>query len=70
MIARNLEIEERTGYTVDEDGILTNAPCCCYGDDHYSHPYCSEPTPELLAAEQEGLIARELRTGWVWVVLS
>lgn len=63
-----MTIEERTGYQV-VDGVLLNAPCCCYGDDHNGHPYCSDPTPELLQAERDGLIQRELATGWHWIVV-
>lgn len=66
MIVQNIQIEELTGYRVDENGVLLDAPCCCYGDDHNGHPYCSDPTPELLAAERDGLIVRRLDTGWQW----
>lgn len=69
MIATNLEIEERAGYRV-EDGVLLNAPCCCYGGDHTGHPYCSDPTEALLKLEEEGAIGRQLdSSGWRWIVL-
>jgi len=68
MIMQNPAIKELTGYRV-EDGRLVNAPCCCYGEDHHGHPYCDEPTPELLQAERDGLIYRQLeQTGWYWYV--
>jgi len=57
------------GYLVDEDGALIGAPCCCYGEDHFSHPYCQEPTPSLLQAERDGLITRSLDTGWRWIIV-
>jgi hypothetical protein len=66
MISKSIEIEERTGYRVADDGVLVNAPCCCFGETHHGHPYCAEPTPELLAAERDGLIYRSLDTGWQW----
>lgn len=67
-ITTNLAIEEATGYQV-EGGVLLNAPCCCYGEDHRGHPYCEEPTQELLNLEQDGLIYRRLdNSGWVWIV--
>jgi len=56
------------GYQV-ENGRLVNAPCCCDGDDHHGHPYCKEPTPELLQAEHDGWIYRQLDGGgWYWYV--
>lgn len=66
MIAQNIQIEELTGYSADTNDMLVNAPCCCHGDNHTGHPYCSDPTPELLQAEQDGLIVRQLDTGWQW----
>lgn len=69
MIARNLRIEELAGYQVGNDGALISAPCCCYGEDHNGHPYCREPTPELLQAERDGLITRQLETGWQWIAV-
>lgn len=68
MIAHFLEVEDRLGYRINADGVLVNAPCCCYGDDHTGHPYCQEPTQALLAAERDGLITRQLNSGWHWIV--
>lgn len=66
------EIGSKTflGYEFDrETGELINAPCCCWDDDHRDHPYCAPPTDALLEAERLGLIGRELRTRWVWVII-
>lgn len=68
MITRNIEIEELLEYRISGDGELIGAPCGCYGDDHNGHPYCSEPTDELLQAERDGKIYRQLNTGWRWFV--
>ena len=67
MIAQHIEIEERTSYQVGDDGVLIGAPCCCYGDNHDGHPYCQAPPPELLQAERDRLIVRQLDTGWRWI---
>lgn len=70
MITQNIEIEERTGYVVEDTGMLIGAPCCCFGDDHRGHPYCDEPTKELLEAERDGLIVRHLQGVWRWFVVA
>lgn len=63
-------IEKRTGYRVDAGRNLVAAPCCCFGDDHHGHPYCDEPTEELLRAEQDGLITRVFDGTWRWVMTA
>lgn len=68
MITRNIEIEEMLGYRVSADGELIAAPCCCHGETHEGHPYCQEPTDELLHAERDGRIERQLNNGWRWFV--
>jgi hypothetical protein len=58
-----LTLEDRYGYTVDEEGYLINAPCGCYGCDSGRMPghfACEAPTPELLTLEEAGVIERRL----------
>lgn len=59
------------GYEV-EDGEILGAPCGCYACDHERQPghrYCDVPSPELLEAEGEGIVYRNLdNSTWRWYV--
>lgn len=70
-ITQNLQVEELTGYKAGQTGILTGAPCCCSACNfgvQPGHYACEQPTPELLHAEQEGLIVRHLMGVWCWYI--
>lgn len=62
------------GYKVDEFGVLRGAPCGCYQCSaegwQRGHPYCDEPTPELLKLEDEGVISRHLDGSWYWMLTT
>lgn len=53
--------------------VLVNQPCGCYACDNGvepGHPYCEQPTEELLALEEQGKVGRGLSDSrWEWFVL-
>lgn len=59
------------GYTVDESGVLTNAPCACPQCQEEGrqpgHKYCNDVPTELLQAQIDGWIVANLdNAGWHW----
>lgn len=59
------------GYTVDSDGILTNAPCACSQCQEEGrqpgHKYCNDVPAALLQAQEAGQIVASLdNAGWYW----
>lgn len=71
-VLSQMELEDKLGYTIGEDGTLVGAPCGCYDCDQrvqHGHAYCDCPPPALLQAEQEGLVTRHYNDGaWRWFV--